>query len=133
MKAVVAAFNQEKALVGAFSVITNLRMELFEALVAAGTSADNVNTSRWLLLLLAPATALYTRGPWRQVAPPALNYSSSHANQYQYSDIAGQPWILDIYYIYSATPLPTLPCLVLSLHSPTFLHLCLCSTSSPCL
>ena len=34
MKAVVAAFNQEKALVGAFSGITNLRMELFEALVA---------------------------------------------------------------------------------------------------
>ena len=38
MKAVVAAFNQEKALIGAFSVITNLRMELFEALedIAAG-------------------------------------------------------------------------------------------------
>jgi len=35
VKAVVAAFNQEKALVGAFSVITNLRMELFEALAAA--------------------------------------------------------------------------------------------------
>ena len=34
MKAVVAAFNQEKALVGAFSVITNLWMELFGALVA---------------------------------------------------------------------------------------------------
>ena len=33
MKAVVAAFNQEKALVGAFSVITNFRMELFEALI----------------------------------------------------------------------------------------------------
>ena len=33
MKALVGAFNQEKALVGAFSVITNLRMELFEALV----------------------------------------------------------------------------------------------------
>ena len=33
MKAVVAAFNQEKALVGAFSVITILRMELFQALV----------------------------------------------------------------------------------------------------
>ena len=33
MKAVVAAFNQEKALVGAFSVITNIRMDLFEALV----------------------------------------------------------------------------------------------------
>ena len=33
MKTVVAAFNQEKALVGAFSVITNLRVELFQALV----------------------------------------------------------------------------------------------------
>ena len=33
MKALVGAFNQEKALVGAFSVITNLRMQLFEALV----------------------------------------------------------------------------------------------------
>ena len=32
MKAVVAAVNQENALVGAFSVITNLRMDLFEAL-----------------------------------------------------------------------------------------------------
>ena len=34
MKAVEATFNQEKALVGAFSVITNLRMDLFEALLA---------------------------------------------------------------------------------------------------
>ena len=33
MKAVVAAFNQKKALVGALSVLTNLRMELFQALV----------------------------------------------------------------------------------------------------
>ena len=32
MKAVEAAFNQKKALVGAFSVITNLQMELFQAL-----------------------------------------------------------------------------------------------------
>ena len=39
MKAVVAAFNQEKALVGAFSVITNLRMELVEALLEAVTAA----------------------------------------------------------------------------------------------
>ena len=39
MKAVVAAFNQEKALVGAlvgaFSVITNIRMELFGALMTS--------------------------------------------------------------------------------------------------
>ena len=33
MKAVVDAFNQEEAQVGAFSVITNLRMELFQALL----------------------------------------------------------------------------------------------------
>ena len=37
MKALVGAFNQEKALVGAFSVITNLRMELFEALDTGDT------------------------------------------------------------------------------------------------
>ena len=37
MKVVVAAFNQEKALVGAFYVITNLRMELFQALVSTLT------------------------------------------------------------------------------------------------
>ena len=35
MKAIVATFNQEKALVEAFSVITILRMEIFEALVGA--------------------------------------------------------------------------------------------------
>ena len=38
MKAVVAAFNQEKALGGAFSVIANLRMNLFEALGCSGYS-----------------------------------------------------------------------------------------------
>ena len=37
MKAVVAAFNQEKALVGAFSVFTNLRMDIFEALLLTET------------------------------------------------------------------------------------------------
>ena len=40
MKAVVAAFNQEKALVRAFSVITNLRIDLFEALVDCGQEQD---------------------------------------------------------------------------------------------
>ena len=47
MKAVVAAFNQEKALVGAFSVITNVRMELFQALM---------NT----IVILPPAAAAAT-------------------------------------------------------------------------
>ena len=49
MKAVVAAFNQEKALVGAFSVITNLRMELFEALILTDHFLDIL----WTLHLLA--------------------------------------------------------------------------------
>ena len=34
MKVVVATFNQEKVLVGAFSVITNLRMDIIEALAS---------------------------------------------------------------------------------------------------
>ena len=41
MKAVVAAFNQEKTLVGAFSVITNFRMELFGALYLQSICADD--------------------------------------------------------------------------------------------
>ena len=58
MKAVVAAFNQEKALVGAFSVITNLRMELFQALSRTcrrwrGARAAASSSSR----TSAPATA----------------------------------------------------------------------------
>ena len=49
VKAVVAAFNQEKALVGAFSVITNLWMELFEALFpsVAGAPARVWWQRRW--------------------------------------------------------------------------------------
>ena len=39
MKALVGTFNQDKALVGAFSVITNRRMELFQALVIYVTPA----------------------------------------------------------------------------------------------
>ena len=40
MKALIGAFNQEKALVGAFSVITNLRMDLFESLEAGGGDGE---------------------------------------------------------------------------------------------
>ena len=46
-KAVVAAFNQEKALVGAFSVITNRRMELFEALMETKTDTRVSETPWW--------------------------------------------------------------------------------------
>ena len=51
MKAVVAAFNQEKALVGAFSVITNLRMDLFEALAATPGEGAELHTGKWLKLI----------------------------------------------------------------------------------
>ena len=44
VKAVVAAFNQEKALVGAFSVITNLRMELFQALMPTNEDSESQAT-----------------------------------------------------------------------------------------
>ena len=47
MKAVVAAFNQEKALVEAFSLITNLRMDLFEALDPTATKLIPVPTFEW--------------------------------------------------------------------------------------
>ena len=77
MKVVVAAFNQEKALVGAFSVITNLRMELFEALLItdpggqllSGTAmsedpnkvtGDNIisgNTAHWAAVLVTKCEA----------------------------------------------------------------------------
>ena len=62
MKAVVAAFNQEKALVGAFPVITNLRMELFEALVPVCPSEqiasfpERTICEEWPLSKLPPVT-----------------------------------------------------------------------------
>ena len=61
MKAVVAAFNQEKALVGAFSVITNLRMDLFDALV--GTLAGVLGLLH--KLRLASFAGIKTRRPFK--------------------------------------------------------------------
>ena len=70
MKAVVAAFNQEKALVGAFSVLTNLRMELFQALAqvcwatlasrkaAAASGAVTKDSSRHLSMFAKIFTVL---------------------------------------------------------------------------
>ena len=67
MKAVVAAFNQEKALVGAFSVITNLRMELFGALVVS-----NGGTGCSTAVLLVPEVLLGA-GDDGHVAGPAVH------------------------------------------------------------
>ena len=52
MKAVVATFNQEKALVGAFSVITNLRMDLFEALISISTYMASTATGSTAEMML---------------------------------------------------------------------------------
>ena len=57
MKAVVAAFNQEKALVGAFSVIDykpsdRIRMELFEALIHTATIGAERDTVMMVHCLL---------------------------------------------------------------------------------
>ena len=54
MKAVVAAFNQEKALVGAFSVITNLRMKLFEALLCTDLTCRTAHYEQPRLLKQLP-------------------------------------------------------------------------------
>ena len=66
MKAVVAAFNQEKALVGAFSVITNLRMDLFEALLGA------------LLIVNRPRPDLYTHQRKLLIIAGMINIMSQH-------------------------------------------------------
>ena len=54
MKAVVAAFNQEKALVGAFSVIANLRMELFQALLRNNLTQPKCLGDHVPLVVLGP-------------------------------------------------------------------------------
>ena len=66
--AVVAAFNQEKALVGAFSVITNLRMDLFEAL--DGTRAIQVTDTRRAKL------TEHARRPRHAVSEVSANFRS---------------------------------------------------------
>ena len=63
MKAVVAAFNQEKALVRAFSVITNLRMQLFEALAGTGAGAGRCHNLRLILESYLSSALPTTRHP----------------------------------------------------------------------
>ena len=92
MKAVVAAFNQEKALVGAFSVIINLRMELFEALdrKVSGTAAKlsrraayhhctllvAVDTRSLHLALNNPASAVIETNATASVRSPVENLAN---------------------------------------------------------
>ena len=67
MKAVVAAFNQEKALVGAFSVLTNIRMELFQALIYI--NIHNIFTQYFYLPTTpdTPMSSLATKTPMTAV------------------------------------------------------------------
>ena len=67
MKAVVAAFNQEKALVGAFSVITNLRMKIFEALVGPGSAALDTAAAEVMFTSADQATSSGDGGQSSQV------------------------------------------------------------------
>ena len=62
MKVVVAAFNQEKALVGA-SVITNLQMELFESLVSPELPPDVL-----LYIVSCSGTITFNYQSWRHAA-----------------------------------------------------------------
>ena len=82
MKAVVAAFNQEKALVGAFSVITNLRMELFEALVETWAKRGSVTAVSDSGYLLPCHIGPVTRRQYRYV----LLYITLHAALSGHSD-----------------------------------------------
>ena len=83
MKAVVAAFNQEKALVGAFSVITNLRMNLLEALADTAQITSSRHNSRYtaisiyLLRLQAPAPPPAVAATAVSCATPAAAAASS--------------------------------------------------------
>ena len=91
MKAVVAAFNQEKALVGAFSVITNLRMELFQALLP---------TVRWPPPRTVPKSKLNSdcRAAQRgTAAADAAPDSGTHFNRVtQDATLVLTPWLLGI-------------------------------------
>ena len=62
MKAVVAAFNQEKALVGAFSVITNLRIAFVCCLTTSWCREDgiDVDTASQVTRVAATETQLNT-------------------------------------------------------------------------
>ena len=85
MKAVVAAFNQEKALVGAFSVITNRRMQRFGALVFIVLCLARedilqwfIKMNIWSILTLGNGATLqhkYTLDPLRALVTTAATYS----------------------------------------------------------
>ena len=93
MKAVVAAFNQEKALVGAFSVITNLRMELFEALVGRYLPSLATVPLSWLEELLSEL-AVSGRTAWivGHIPPGKFERFYQFCGEYKGCDTHGGYW-----------------------------------------
>ena len=67
---VVAALNQEKALVGAFSKITNLRMDLFEALVTTFQAPRPPPTSHSCLTMSSETEEAVTEARVERKARP---------------------------------------------------------------
>ena len=95
MKAVVAAFNQEKALVGAFSVITNLRMELFQALVSS-CSEDEVSRVNLIISRMGRRPLLDwepSPGRWQLIVYPSpadlIGRGDGSCSQYGYIGYTG--------------------------------------------
>ena len=91
MKAVVSAFNQEKALVGAFTVITNLQMQLFEALVNGHMTVNThqlaAHTEPVLNFSIKPNNTIETSIPQPRAvaavaAPATLHLEQPHPVQH---------------------------------------------------
>ena len=82
MKAVVAAFNQEKALVGAFSVLTNLQMELFQALVTPLMPLQKSDNEENLSIYRGPAAGGFSSSTLRvsRLRPEDLGAYTCTAN-----------------------------------------------------
>ena len=80
MKAVVAAFNQEKALVGAFSVITNLRMELFQALVTCQIAAAHSALISYLVVVVIAWPDLHTNYHFNKLFSATPGTGRGHAS-----------------------------------------------------
>ena len=92
MKAVVAAFNQEKALVGAFSVLTNLRMELFQALGVI----DNVDDVMLLLLVIIMMSVQVYEGGWKnnlQQGRGEHSFASGHYDVAEWDQVRCGQWL----------------------------------------
>ena len=88
VKAVVAAFNQEKALVGAFSVLTNLRMDLFQALVEHDSTQDTLTIISLVTSNLPSIPTLFMRHALRTLTAhrkhcPDLSHFNKNLCWYQ--------------------------------------------------